>query len=248
MGWHRPSWRRPSLSNKGASVGKQGGDVHTALEGWPPRAVAALQEALDDARLGEAALALRPACEQIARSLEAGGTLFLCGNGGSMADALHISGELLKSFALPRPVPQELAMRLANVPLGPELAEHLQRGLRAHVLGCNPALSSAVSNDVVAPGMVLAQELYALAREGDILLALSTSGKSQNVLRAVALARALGVSSIGVTGRAPNPLADMADLALCVPCDRTDLVQELHQVLYHRLCLMLEARFVANWS
>lgn len=222
--------------------------MRAALEGLPSRAAAAFQEALADPRLGEAAPLLRMAYEQIAQSLEAGGTLFLCGNGGSMADALHISGELLKSFALPRPVPNELAARLAKEPRGRELVAHLQRGLRAHVLGCNPALNSAVGNDVALPGMVLAQELYALGREGDVLLALSTSGRSHNVLRAVALARALGLRTIGMTGRRPNPLADAADLALCVPGDRTDTVQELHQVLYHRLCLMLEARFVESWS
>ncbi len=236
------------MSSRGVSAGDHQDDRRAALEGLPPRAASAFREALQDERLGEAALALRHVYDAIVQSLESEGTLFVCGNGGSMADALHISGELLKSFALPRPVPPALAARLASLPYGRELAEHLQRGLRTHVLGCNPALSSAVANDVAASGMVLAQELYALAREGDVLLALSTSGKSQNVLRAVALAKVLGVRTIGMTGRAPNPLADLADLTLCVPCSRTDQVQELHQVLYHRLCLMLEARFVETWA
>ncbi|MGC9358943.1 MAG: D-sedoheptulose-7-phosphate isomerase [Anaerolineae bacterium] len=236
--------RRSSADLKQASdVGKK-----AALEGLPSEATSAYGELLADGRLGDAPSALLKAYERIVASLESGGTLYLCGNGGSMADALHISGELLKSFALPRPVPASLSSRLANLPHGDDLAKHLQRGLRVHVLGANPALASAVANDVSLRGMVLAQELYALGRAGDVLLALSTSGSSLNVLRAVALARALGVTAIGLTGRAPNPLSDLADIAVNVPRDRTDEVQELHQVLYHRLCLMLEAYFVARWS
>ena len=221
---------------------------NAAPEGLRPGAASAYGELLADNRLGDAPSALLQAYERIVRSLDKGGTLYLCGNGGSMADALHISGELLKSFALPRPVPANLTLRLEGLPHGDDLAEHLQRGLRAHVLGANPALTSAVANDVPLRGMVLAQELYALARAGDVLLALSTSGSSLNVLRAVALAKALDVTTIGLTGRAPNALVDMADLAVSVPADRTDEVQELHQVLYHRLCLMLEAYFVERWS
>jgi len=234
-----------STADRG-QMGEVGNDA--ALEGLPPRAAAAYRELLADERLGNAPVTLRHAYDRIIASLEDGGTLYLCGNGGSMADALHISGELLKAFALPRPVPASLSSRLAGLPHGDDLARHLQRGLRAHVLGSNPALASAVANDVPLRGMVLAQELYALAREGDVLLALSTSGASLNILRAVALGRALGVTTIGLTGRAPNPLVDLADIAVSVPRDRTDEVQELHQVLYHRLCLMIEAYFVDSWS
>jgi D-sedoheptulose 7-phosphate isomerase len=221
---------------------------NAALEGLPSGAASAYRELLADERLGDAPSALLQSYERIVASLENGGTLYLCGNGGSMADALHISGELIKSFALPRPVPASLSARLTRLPHGTDLAKHLQRGLRAHVLGANTALASAVANDVPLRGMVLAQELYALAREGDVLLALSTSGASLNVLRAVSLAKALSVTAIGLTGSAPNPLADLADIAVIVPHDRTDEVQELHQVLYHRLCLMLEAYFVQRWS
>lgn len=181
----------------------------------------------------------------IAASLEKGGTLYLCGNGGSFADALHISGELLKAFARPRPLPEGLRARLLAQAYGPELAEHLQAGLRAHVLGCNPALASAVANDIPLPGISYAQELCALARAGDVLLGISTSGRARNVLLAVSAAKALGLTTIGLTGQKENPLSTLVDIPLRVPESETYRVQELHQALYHQLCLMLEARFFA---
>jgi len=180
----------------------------------------------------------------ICAALEAGGTLYLCGNGGSFADALHISGELLKSFVLPRPLPADLADRLRKQAFGDELTEHLQAGLRAHVLGANPALASAVANDIPVPGIGYAQELAALARPGDVFLGISTSGRARNVLMALSVARALGLATIGLTGSpgASNLLAAGVDIPLAVPGQDTARVQELHIVVYHQLCLMVEAR------
>lgn len=125
------------------------------------------------------------AYRSLARCLGGGGTIFLCGNGGSFADALHISGELLKSYERPRPLPAALAQRLNEQPGGERLAAHLQSGLRAVVLGANVALASAVQNDFTEDRLGLAQELLALARPGDALLGLSTSGNADNVLQAV---------------------------------------------------------------
>lgn len=195
------------------------------------------------AALRPVASALAQAYLAIERSLAAGGTLYLCGNGGSFSDALHISGELLKSFARPRPLSAQFRARLEAQPGGAELAEHLQAGLRAHVLGLNPTLASAVANDIPVPGIGYAQELNALARPGDVLLGISTSGRARNVLLATATARALQLATIGMTGRAPNPLADLADIALAVSERETYQVQEVHLALYHQLCLLLEARF-----
>lgn len=193
--------------------------------------------------LGSMALDLACAYQAIARSLEQSGTLFLCGNGGSFSDALHISGEMLKSFALPRPLPESLRLRLADQPHGSELAAYLQAGLRAHVLGCNPALASAVANDIRLDGIVYAQELAALARPGDVLLGISTSGQARNVLLAVETARALKMTTIGLTGQAPNPLASIVDIALCAPERETYRIQEMHIAVYHQLCLLLETHF-----
>ena len=201
-------------------------------------------ELLQDTKLRAVAVELAQAFTAIAASLERGGTLYLCGNGGSFSDALHISGELLKSFARPRPLSEALRARLRAQPNGDELAQHLQAGLRAHVLGCNPALASAVANDIPVSGIVYAQELVALARAGDTLLGISTSGRARSVLLAIAAAKALGLKTIGLTGAAGNnPLADLVDIAIRVPAGETYRIQELHLALYHRLCLMLEAYF-----
>ena len=188
------------------------------------------------------------AYQVITEALERGGTLYLCGNGGSFADVLHISGELLKSFVRQRPLPAALAQALRRQPYGEALATHLQAGLRAHVLGANPILTSAVANDIPVPGIGYAQELAALARPGDVFLGISTSGKATSVLMALSLARALGLTTIGMTGsaREDNPLAAGADVPLVVPARETAAVQEQHIALYHQLCLMLEAHFFAE--
>jgi phosphoheptose isomerase len=193
--------------------------------------------------LGEAAVPLARAFTAITNALARGNTLYLCGNGGSLSDALHISGEMLKSFKMRRPLPGELAARLRAEPMGNDLAEQLQSGLRAHVLGINPALGSAVNNDIPLAGALYAQELIALGRQGDVLMGISTSGGAMNVRLAVSVAKALGMATIGLTGQAPNPLAEQVHIAISVPVRETYCVQELHLVLYHQLCLMLEAHF-----
>ncbi len=171
-----------------------------------------------------------------------GGTLFLAGNGGSMADALHISGELLKSFKRPRQLPEAHHQRLESLPYGETLAQHLQRGLRAVVLGANLSLRSAVDNDIPVPNMALAQELYALARPGDVLLGISTSGNARNILYAASVARSLGLPVVGLTGAHGGELAALSDVAIKVPATETDAIQTLHQQIYHLLCDMLEAQ------
>ena len=190
--------------------------------------------------LGQAAADLGRAYLAIAQSLSCGGTLFLCGNGGSLADALHISGELLKRYAHPRPLPTGHCERLARERNGEVLAANLERGLRAVVLGVNAALASAVNNDFAGRDLAYAQELYALARPGDVLLGISTSGRAANVGNAVSVARALGLTTIGLTGIAGGPLAEQVDVAVRAPAERTDRIQELHVLLYHALCEMLE--------
>ena len=111
-----------------------------------------------------------------------GGTLFTCGNGGSNADAMHIVGELGKSFERKRPIAADLKARLAALPFGGELARHLEAGLPAVALGFNGSLKTAVENDSPQRDIAFAQELNALMRPGDVLLALSTSGNADNCL------------------------------------------------------------------
>ncbi len=190
--------------------------------------------------LEDAAADLARAYLAIAESLAGGGILFLCGNGGSMADALHISGEMLKSYAHPRPLPEAHRSRLARERNGEALAANLECGLRAVVLGLNVALESAVNNDCAARDLSLAQELYALARPGDVLLGISTSGKAMNVGSAVSVARVLGLTTIALTGPTGGALAQQVDIAIHAPGARTDRIQEMHVLLYHALCEMLE--------
>jgi phosphoheptose isomerase len=193
--------------------------------------------------LEEACAALGQAYLLIASSLERGGTLFLCGNGGSMGDALHISGELLKSYTSPRPLSQGHRARLVGQPDGRVLSQHLEEGLRAIVLGVNPSLASAVANDFVARGMGFAQHLHALARPGDVLLGISTSAQAQNVSYAASAARALGLAVIALTGERGGPLVERADVVIRAPAEETNRVQEEHVALYHCLCEMLERDF-----
>jgi D-sedoheptulose 7-phosphate isomerase len=173
-----------------------------------------------------------------------GGCLYLCGNGGSLADALHISGEMLKSYTLPRPLNDDLKARLAGAgPDGEMLGQVLEGGLRATVLGLNHSLSSALENDVSAPAIGYAQELLVMARPGDALLGISTSGNARNVRYAAQVARALGVTVLSLTGAGGGRLAPLADVAIRAPVTQTDRVQELHVHLYHCLCEMLEIYF-----
>jgi len=111
------------------------------------------------------------------------------------------------------------------------------------VLGSNPSLASAVANDMPDRDVNLAQELLALARPGDILMGISTSGNARNVSYAAQTARALGMTVIGLTGSSGGRLANLSDIALRVPADRTDRVQELHIQCYHALCEMIEDEF-----
>lgn len=186
---------------------------------------------------------LERAYRTLARSLEDGGAVYLCGNGGSFADALHISGELLKSYERARPLPEHLRRRLLLQPGGEKLAAHLQSGLRAVVLGANVALASAVQNDFAVDRLAYAQELLALARPGDALLGISTSGNAENVLHAIQAARALGVATVALTGADGGRIAPLADVAIRAPARGARGVQEMHQPLYHALCALLELHF-----
>jgi len=189
---------------------------------------------------------LQRAYRSILRCLHSGGTLFLAGNGGSMADALHISGELLKSFAQARPLPASLAQKLAAPPDGALLARNLQSGMRAIGLGRNPALSSAVANDMPDRDVNLAQEVLALARPGDVFLGISTSGNARNICLAAQTARALGLETIALTGAGGGKLSGLVDVPVRVPAQDTPRVQEFHIQCYHALCEWLEQAWITR--
>ncbi len=182
----------------------------------------------------------------IAECFERGGMLFLCGNGGSMSDALHISGELLKSFALSRPLSTIEKARFLKEPDGEYLADNIENGFRSMVLGINPSLSSAVDNDFEGRGLGIAQELNALARPGDVLLGISTSGEAKNIYYAVLTANVNGLTTILLTGESESRLSGVSDISVHAPAKRVDLVQEEHIAIYHCLCGMLERDFFAS--
>ena len=176
----------------------------------------------------------------------AGQTLFLCGNGGSSADCMHIAGELVKSFLLRRHLSAADQADFARMPYGEALAEHLEYGLPCHVLGFNHALSSAILNDSGLAALQYAQELYVLGKKGDLLLGISTSGNARNVLHAVTTAKVKGLTTIGLTGQHGGQLTQLADLSINAPETITPSIQEQHEVIYHTLCAMLEARFFSR--
>lgn len=170
-----------------------------------------------------------------------GGTLLLCGNGGSAADCLHIAGELLKGFTLSRPLPasEQAALTALYGEEGARLGTLLQRGLPAVALPGALALTTAMANDVDAD-LIYAQGVMALGKPGDVLLCLSTSGTAKNVLAAARVARWRGVRVLGLTGKDGGPLAPLCDLALIAPGATTAEIQEHHLPIYHALCEAVE--------
>lgn len=175
-----------------------------------------------------------------------GGKLLVAGNGGSCADSEHIVGELMKGFKLKRRCPREFEDKLREIdPVrGAELAESLQGGLPAIALTGHQGLNTAFINDVKDGGLyTYAQQVYGYGRAGDVLLGISTSGNSKNVMYATVAARALGMKVIALTGASGGELYKVADVTVRVPESETFMVQELHLPVYHCLCLMLEQRF-----
>ncbi len=194
--------------------------------------------------LAGAKVDIAAAFEILAASFAAGGQLLIAGNGGSAADAEHIVGELMKSFVLPRTMDSDfrLAAESADPDLGPVLADGLQAALPAIALNAHTALGTAWLNDC-APELVYAQQVAGFGRPGDVLLGITTSGNSADILYAAVAARARGMKVIGLTGESGGRLAAQADVCVRVPERETFKVQELHLPVYHCLCLMLEAEF-----
>lgn len=188
--------------------------------------------------------AVEAAYNALRETFAAGGTLLICGNGGSAADSDHIVGELMKGFELKRPINAALRQRLSAVDAtrGAYLADKLQSALPAISLSGHAALTSAIGNDT-AWDMVYAQQVLGYGREGDALLGISTSGNASNVINALHVARALGVRPVGLTGRTGGAMRDLCDVVICVPYDRTSDIQERHLAIYHSLCIALELEF-----
>ncbi len=172
-----------------------------------------------------------------------GGKLLACGNGGSAADADHIVGELMKGFLLQRPLDDIEKRRFDNLRDGAIIAEALQGGLPAISLCSQSALMTAYMNDVGAD-TVFAQQVYAYSKNShDVLIALSTSGNSDNVVKAVAAANAAGIKSVAITGQKESKLSEDSTVCIRLPETETYKIQELTLPVYHALCAMTEKRF-----
>lgn len=192
--------------------------------------------------LSPCAESVEQAFDTLADAFRGGRKLLVCGNGGSAADCEHIVGELMKAFTLPRPVPLPVREALARLPHGAYLAEHLERGLPAVSLVSQSALFTAYVNDARAD-LVFAQQVYGYGVPGDVLMGISTSGNSRNVVYALELAGALGVRTIGLTGNSGGAMAGCCDVLIRVPYTETAQVQERHLPVYHALCAALEEEF-----
>ena len=187
---------------------------------------------------------IEEAYQILENSYSRGGKLLIAGNGGSAADSEHIAGELMKRFKIARPVRKEFADKLISIDhtIGADLANNLDCSLMAIPLVAHEALTTAYINDADGYG-VFAQQLFGYGKEGDIFLAISTSGNSRNILNAAVVAKAMGIKIIGLTGKSGGKLAEFADCMIKVPEEETYKIQELHLPIYHTLCMMLEDHF-----
>ena len=189
---------------------------------------------------------LRSALGLLVTAYQAGNKLLVCGNGGSAADSEHMVAELMKGFLKRRPISAEHAAQLEQAgPAGRAIARRLQGTLAAIPLASHISLVSAIANDIDYD-MVFAQQVYGLGRPGDVLLGISTSGNSKNVVNAAVVAKAFGLKTIVLTGRSGGSLASLADVAIKVPADNVGEIQELHLPVYHWLSTELEATFFSE--
>lgn len=171
------------------------------------------------------------------------GKLLVCGNGGSAADAEHICGELMKGFLKKRPLSNDLKIKFTELKeSGLDWVNKLQQALPALPLSVNGVLATATSNDQAAD-LVFAQQVLGYGKANDTLVAISTSGHSPNVIKAVWVAKALNIRTIGLTGQDGGSLREICDVMVMVPANRTYQIQELHLPIYHTLCAMLEEEF-----
>jgi D-sedoheptulose 7-phosphate isomerase len=159
---------------------------------------------------------IRRAADITTASLRAGGKAMFCGNGGSAADAQHLAAELMGRYLKDR------------------------RPLPALALTVDTSALTAIGNDY-GYNRVFSRQLRGIGNRGDVLYGISTSGNSENVLDAFAVAKELGITTIALTGQGGGRMAELADQALKMPSDRTNHIQEMHIAVGHLICGMVEA-------
>lgn len=174
---------------------------------------------------------IKAAMVLISDTYKNGGKVLVCGNGGSCSDSEHIVGELMKGFKSMRRVTDE------RIP--EELRCGLQGALPAISLPSQIGVLSAFINDV-DPDMMYAQLVYGYATPNDLLIGLSTSGNSKNVVNAARVAKAVSAKSLAMTGEKESKLSEICDVCIKVPETETYKIQELHLPVYHYLCAQIE--------
>lgn len=152
---------------------------------------------------------------QIVKTLRAGGKVLFCGNGGSAADAQHLAAEFTGRYLKER------------------------RALPALALSTNTSSVTAIGNDY-GFDLVFARQLEALGKEGDVVVGISTSGTSRNVIRAFEAAKSKSIYIVALTGASGGPMKKIADCAICVPSDETPRIQECHILAGHIICEIVE--------
>ncbi len=162
---------------------------------------------------------IEKAAKTIINCIEKGGVIYICGNGGSAADAQHIAGELVGRFLKER------------------------KALPAVALSTDTSVMTSIANDSGFEN-IFAKQVEGLVKKGDCLWALSTSGSSPNVVKAANLAKKRGAKVIAFTGRKNSRLEKIADVCLCSENEKTFAVQEMHQIAYHIICGLVEQHFV----
>jgi len=178
--------------------------------------------------------AIEEALQLMIDTYRQGGKILVCGNGGSASDSEHIVGELMKGFLLPRKVTDE---RISE-----DLRDKLQGALPAIALGSHQALMTAFLNDVDAD-MIYAQQVYGYADEKDLVIGITTSGNSRNVVNAIRVAADLGVKTLALTGASGGRVEEYATVTVKVPATETYQIQEYHLPVYHYLCAKTEEAF-----
>lgn len=177
---------------------------------------------------------IEKAVDMMTETYKNDGKILVCGNGGSAADSEHIVGELMKGFLKQR--------RVTDKAVPEDLRRNLQGSLPAISLPSQCGILSAFINDV-DPDMMYAQLAYGYAKPCDMLIGLSTSGNSKNVVNAVKVAKAMGAKTLSLTGAGESIMSEISDVTVRVPETETYKVQELHLPVYHYLCARVEDFF-----
>ena len=185
---------------------------------------------------------VKKAAELMVDCIKSGNKILLCGNGGSASDCLHIVGELMKEFKIKRPLSDEDKAALKAAGDDGYIGENLQGAMPAISLVGVTALESAYANDA-APDLGFAQQVFGLGNKGDVLVGITTSGNSKNVIYATKVAKAKGLKTVILTGNGGGKIAGLSDVSLIAPESETYKIQEYHLPIYHNLCLALENEF-----